>query len=145
MTNWDIYELDIGEAIEFIKAYEEDLENAEALAKEMRGELDKLTQELHDSKYLAARREKSLNAWKAKAKQWRESGNAYFAYFEAYKEANTDRFELGTQCALAEALAAKQEKLLRVVLLELKRFEHVVDRILIEEIESELAKELSDE
>ncbi len=23
MTNWDIYELDIGEAIEFIKAYEE--------------------------------------------------------------------------------------------------------------------------
>ena len=113
-----------------------------ALVEEMKGELNKLTQELYDSKYLAARREKSLNAWKAKAKQWRESGNAYF---EAYKEASTDRFELGTKWALAEALAAKQEKLLRVVLLELKRFEHVVDRILIEEIESELAKELSDE
>ena len=31
MTNWDIFEFDsIGEAVEMIKAYEEDLENAEA-------------------------------------------------------------------------------------------------------------------
>ena len=42
-----------------------------ALIKEMKGELDKLTQELHDSKYVAVRRLKSLNAWKETAKEFR--------------------------------------------------------------------------
>ena len=93
-----------------------------ALVEEMKGELNKLTQELYDSKYLAAQRLKSLNAWKAKAKQWRESGNAYF---EAYKEASTDRFELGTKWALAEALAAERLKMLRELLAVAKYYKPV--------------------
>ncbi len=45
MTNWDIYEFkSIGEAIDFIKAYEEDLENAEAESDRLRGLLKRVNE-----------------------------------------------------------------------------------------------------
>ena len=66
--------------------------------------------ELQALEALAARRLKSVNAWKQVAKQWRDWGNVYY---EAYKEASTDRFELGMKWSLACALAADRLKLLR--------------------------------
>ena len=47
-------------AVEILKR---DLTKADALAAEMKGELDKLTQELYDSKYIAASRLELLRRW----------------------------------------------------------------------------------
>ena len=66
MSEWDDYEFDsLREAVSFIKAYEVDLTKAEALAAEMKGELDKLTQELYDSKYIAVSRKELLRRCKS--------------------------------------------------------------------------------
>ena len=46
-----------------IVALSEEIAEAEALAAEMKGELDKLTQELYDSKYIAASRLELLRRW----------------------------------------------------------------------------------
>ena len=85
---------------------EANLLKARALAEEMKGELDKLTQELYDSKYVAVRRLRSLNAWKAKAKQWRKIA----------REVTIDLGFYYGKWEEAEALAADRKKLLRRVI-----------------------------
>ena len=96
-------------------------EKAEALAAEMRGELDKLIQELHDSKYLAAARLKMNNELVERA----ETAEALAA----------SRKELLRRCR--DAIASQAENLIECLFFE--------EAAHFEELEKELAKELGDD